>query len=72
MGYYSEKLRLHDYALSQEDLKPYFPETTVIPGLFKVVERLYGLSIREISEFDSWHDDVRLFEIRDSADTLLS
>jgi oligopeptidase A len=70
MGYYSEKLRLHDYALSQEDLKPYFPETTVIPGLFKVVERLYGLSIREISEFDSWHDDVRLFEIRDSTDTL--
>ena len=43
IGYYSEKLRQHRHNVSQEELKPYFPETRVVPGLFAVVERRYGL-----------------------------
>ena len=66
VGYYSEKLRQHKYAITQEALKPYFPETRVIPGLFSVVERLFGMEIREVSGVDSWHPDVRFFEIRDN------
>ncbi len=65
MTYYSEKMRQHFYQLSQEEVKAYFPETRVIPGLFSVVEKLYGLKISEISDFDSWHKDVRFFEITD-------
>ncbi|RLJ19211.1 oligopeptidase A [bacterium endosymbiont of Escarpia laminata] len=66
IGYYSEKLRQHRHNISQEELKPYFPETRVIPGLFAVVERLYGIRIQEIQGVDSWHPDVRFFEIRDA------
>ncbi len=66
IGYYSEKLRQHRHNISQEELKPYFPETQVIPGLFAVVERLYGIRIQEIQGVDSWHPDVRFFEIRDA------
>ena len=65
IGYYSEKLRQHTYAISQEELKPYFPETYVIPGMFEVVKRLYGISIQAVDTVDVWHPDVRFYEIRD-------
>ena len=65
ISYYSEKMRQHYYQLSQEAVKAYFPITRVLPGLFAVVERLFGLNISEITGFDSWHPDVRFFEIHD-------
>ena len=65
IAYYSEKLREHTYAISQEELKPYFPETRVIPGMFRVVERLYGITIHEVEGVEVWHPDVRFYEIRD-------
>ena len=70
LGYYSEKMRQHFYQLSQEEVKAYFPITRVLPGLFTVVEKLYGLQISEITNFDSWHPDVRLFQILDEAGEL--
>ncbi len=69
-SYYSEKLRQHKYAISQEELKPWFPETRVVPGMFDVVERLYGIRIREVDGVDAWHEDVRFYEIRDGEDQL--
>jgi oligopeptidase A len=63
--YCSEKLREFRYAISQEDLKPYFPEPRVVDGLFGVVNKLYGLDIKELSGIDTWHEDVRVFEIFD-------
>jgi oligopeptidase A len=66
IGYFSEKMRQHFYQLSQEEVKAYFPATRVIPGLFAIVEKLFGLQIAEIKDFDSWHPDVRFFEIKDS------
>jgi len=65
MSYYSEKMRQHFYQLSQEEVKTYFPANRVLAGLFTVVERLYGLQIEAISEFDSWHPDVQFFQIHD-------
>lgn len=64
LGYYGEKLRQHRYAITQEEVKPYFPETRVIPGLFAVVNRLYGIEITAVEGVDTWHPDVRFYEIR--------
>ena len=61
--YYSEKLRQHRYQISQEELRPYFPENKVISGLFAVVERLYGLQICPTNQFETWHPDVKCYEI---------
>ncbi|HHH13164.1 MAG TPA: oligopeptidase A, partial [Thiolapillus brandeum] len=67
LPYYSEKLRQHKYNLSQEELKPWFPETRVIPGMFEVIGRLFGVTIRQSEdEVDVWHPDVRFYEVRDS------
>ncbi len=70
ISYFSEKMRQHFYQLSQEEVKTYFPATRVIPGLFSVVEKLYGINITEISNFDSWHSDVSFFEIKDKDNQL--
>ena len=63
VAYYSEKLRQKQYRISQEEIRPYLPVSRVLPGLFQVVERLYGITVREVSEFDSYHPDARLFEL---------
>jgi oligopeptidase A len=65
--YYSEKLRHKKYAISQEELKPYFPEPRVVEGLFLIVERLYGLQIELVESVDTWHEDVHFYRIRDAA-----
>jgi len=65
LNYYSEKLRQHAFAISEEEIKPYFPASRVVPGMFDVVERLYGLRIREIKGVDVWHPDVHFYEISD-------
>ncbi|MBI3898811.1 MAG: oligopeptidase A [Gammaproteobacteria bacterium] len=67
VAYYSEKLRAHRYSFTQEELRPYFPENRVVPGMFEVVRRLYGLSIRAVEDVETWHPEVRFYEIRDEA-----
>ena len=70
IAYYSEKLRQKKYAISQEELKPYFPEPRVVSGLFAIVERLYGLQIEAVAGVDTWHEDVAFYRIRDAAGEL--
>jgi oligopeptidase A len=64
VGYYSEKLRQRRYQISQEDIRPYLPVSRALPGLFEVVRRLYGIEVREVAQFDTWHPDVQLFELQ--------
>jgi oligopeptidase A len=61
--YYSEKLRVEKYAISQEELRPYFPAEKVISGMFEVVKRLFGIDVKQLAEFDSYHPDVRFYQI---------
>jgi oligopeptidase A len=70
IAWYSEKLRQQKYAISQEELKPYFPEPRVVSGLFSIVERLYGITIDAMSGVDTWHEDVRFYRIHDAAGQL--
>jgi len=69
MTYFSEKLRQQRYAISQEEIKSYFPEDKVVSGLFAVVNRLYGLNIVERHDIDVWHPSVRFFDIFDESGT---
>nr|VFK01292.1 MAG: oligopeptidase A [Candidatus Kentron sp. H]VFK01410.1 MAG: oligopeptidase A [Candidatus Kentron sp. H]VFK04973.1 MAG: oligopeptidase A [Candidatus Kentron sp. H] len=63
--YYSERLRQHAFAFSQEELRPYFPLPKVLSGLFYIVNRLFGLHIRPAENEERWHPDVDFYEIRD-------
>jgi len=64
--YYSEKLMQHQYAISQEELRAYFPEDKVLSGMFTLMNKLYGLIIKE-EQVDTWHPDVRFFNVFDEA-----
>ncbi len=61
----SEKLRMHTYAISQEELKPYFAEANVVSGMFALVEKMYGIHIQQ-GEAPLWHKDAQYFDIFDA------
>ncbi|GIC78382.1 oligopeptidase A [Moritella sp. F3] len=65
LTFYAEKLKQAKYTISDEELRPYFPEDRVVKGMFEVVKRLFGLNIIEELGAESWHTDVRFFEIFD-------
>ncbi|GLS84993.1 oligopeptidase A [Paraferrimonas haliotis] len=69
-AYYGEKLKQHRYQINQEQLRPYFPENTVVEGMFSIVNKLFGLTITERAGVDVWHEDVRFFDIFDSSQQL--
>ncbi len=70
VSFASEKLREQRYAFSDEALRQYFPEGRVLAGLFRVVQSIYSVKIVE-AKASGWHADVRFFEVRDSANTLI-
>ena len=63
ISYYAEKLKQARYAVSDEQLRPYFPATKVVPGLFTVLEKLFGIRIRARDGVDVWHPDVQFYDI---------
>ena len=63
VGYYGEKLRQQRYAILQEELRPWFPAEKAISGMFEVVNRLYGIEFETVNNVDTWHKDVRFFNI---------
>ncbi len=67
--YYSEKLKVQQFNLSQEALKPYFPAHKVVTGLFSIVNRLYGIQVVE-RKAPVWHPDARYFELEDQGQVI--
>lgn len=65
IAYYSEKQKQALYAINDEELRPYFPEDRVLSGLFELMKRIFGLRIEEQFGIDTWHKDVRFFQIYD-------
>ncbi|MEX2964006.1 M3 family metallopeptidase [Microbulbifer sp. TYP-18] len=57
----AEKLKQCRYAVSQEQLRPYFPFATVLQGLFAVVEKLFGVTVEADPQVAVWHADVQFF-----------
>lgn len=65
IAYYSEKQKQALYAINDEEFRPYFPEDRVLSGLFELMKRIFGLRIEEKFGIDTWHKDVRFFQIYD-------
>lgn len=70
LPYYAEKLKQHKFSISDEQLRPYFPANKVVKGLFEVVRRVFGIKVRERLGIDTWHPDVRFYDIFDAEDEL--
>ncbi|UPQ87907.1 oligopeptidase A [Vibrio sinaloensis] len=70
IAYYSEKQKQHLFQISDEELRPYFPEAKVVSGLFEVLNRVFGMSVKEREGVDTWHESVRFFDIFDADENL--
>lgn len=66
VAYYVEKLRKAKFNFSEEEIKPYFPINKVMHGLFVLVNKIYGLTLKERSNIEAWHPDVKFFDAFDS------
>ena len=64
-AYAAEKLRQARYDFSAQEVKPYFTEPTVLAGLFRAIETLYGVRITPDTA-PVWNVDVRFFRITDA------
>lgn len=69
--FWLEKLKQRKHAISNEELRQYFPSQTVIAGLFELAERLYGITVEVQKGMDTWHDDVRYYAVHDENNALI-
>lgn len=68
VGFWAERLREERYAYTDDELRPYFPFEKVLDGLFKLLTRLFGITVRQVTEGISiWHPDVRYYEVHDES-----
>ncbi len=78
VGYFGEKLRQQRYALSQEQLRPYFPAPTVMTGMFGIAAELFNIEIMAEDQSAApvqpssalWHPEARLFRINRDGETI--
>lgn len=67
LTYYAEKLKQAKYSISDEALRPYFPEDKVIAGLFETTSRLFSIQFEDATDsVERWHDTVRFFHVQNT------
>ena len=71
-SFYSEKLRDEKYDLRDEQLKPYFQLEACINAIFDLANRLYGLTFTELHDIPVYHQDVKVYEVKDKDDSHLA
>ncbi len=70
MAYYSEKMSEARFHFNQEALRPYFPVDTVLQGMFTIMNKLFGITIKEDKRITTWHPHARFFDIHDDTGEL--
>ena len=71
--FYTEKLRLARYDFDAKELRPYFELNNVLhKGVFFAAEQLYGITFKEQTSLPVYQEDVRVFEVYDTAGTTLA
>ena len=65
-SYWSEKYQQAEYSLSAEELKPYFQLESCIDAVFGLATRLYGISFTELDNVPVYHEEVKVYEVKDA------
>ena len=64
--FWQERLRVEKYAFDEAELKPYLQLERIIEACFDVASRLFGLTFEERKGIPAWHEDVRVFEVKNA------
>lgn len=68
-AYVSEQLRQNKYAYSDEEIKQYLPEDTVMSGFFAIIKKLFNVDFTPINT-SVWHKDVTAYAVQDQGKTI--
>jgi peptidyl-dipeptidase Dcp len=71
-SYYSKKLKQEKYAISDDDLRPYFELESVKKGVFGLAEKLYGLKFKENKKIQVYNPEVTAYEVYDEKGKFLA
>ena len=71
-SYYSHKLKMKEFNLDAEMLRPYLELSKVIGGVFGLATRLYGITFKENTEIPVYHPDVKAYEVFDKDGSYLA
>ena len=64
--YWSERYQEAEYSLNAEELKPYFQLESCIDAVFGLANTLYGVTFHELDNVPVYHEDVKVYEVKDS------
>lgn len=65
LAYVSRVYREHHFSISQELMRPYFPESKVFDGLCGLLKRLYGIRLVPKHGVSRCHPSVKVFAVMD-------
>ena len=63
--YWSERYQEAEYSLNAEELKPYFQLESCIDAVFGLANTLYGITFHELNNVPVYHEDVKVYEVKD-------
>jgi peptidyl-dipeptidase Dcp len=69
--FWAEKVRREHFHIDDAEVKAYFPLPAVVAAAFDCAERLFGLSFTPRSDLPVYHPDVKAYEVRDAAGTVI-
>jgi oligopeptidase A len=70
VAYFSRMLKDDSFGYKEEQLREYFPLSSVLTGLFDLANRVFSIEIKDQTQkVQRWHKDVSYFEIFDQGST---
>ena len=64
-AFYSELLKKEQYALDEEEYRPYFEQRNVLSGMFTFLEKLFDITFKEVDE-KLWHEKAYAYDVYES------
>jgi oligopeptidase A len=71
--FWAERLREQRFEFTDAQLRPYFPLSRVMDGLFSLCTRLFGVAFEKAGgRAPVWHDDVHFYRVKDGGDETIA
>lgn len=71
-AYYAEKVRQEQYALDENEIKPYFKMENVRQGVFDCASKLYGIKLEPLTDVPVYNPEAEAFKVTDENGELLA
>lgn len=69
--YYAEKIKMDQYNLDENEIRPYLKVDNVIKGTFILANKLFGLTFEEKNDIPKYHPDVRTYTVKNEKGELI-